>query len=386
MKVAIVHDYLFQFGGAEKVVEVWLEMYPEADIYTSFLVHEKFTNSPTITSAYQSNRIHTSIAQYIFRFRFLQRFQKHFFWLYPIAMRLVRVKNYDLVLISSTDCGKQIQLYNNQKIVHYCHSPTRYLHGLITEADHQSLNLVYRFLIPLFIPILKYLDLNAVYKLNDHHAIWLANSSFIKQTIKEVYDTESTVIYPPIDLDTFLRIKRERIEDFYLCHGRISFHKRLDLAILSCLQLKRSLKISGVAGFEKQMDDLKYIVSEYETQYPDTQGLIQFLGRTTDEEYAGLVSHCRGFLFPGKEDFGIAPIEILASGVPIIAYQAGGALEYITEGVNGVFFPEQTVGSLMNAILKFEDVGEWNTQMIRDSSKPFGKDTFITNMLGVIEL
>ena len=128
MKVAIVHDYLFQFGGAEKVVEVWLEMYPGADVFTSFFVPAKFESSDTITKAYKNGKIHTSLTQHIFKFKALKRFQKHFFWLYPLAMRLVKVSDYDLVLISSTDCGKQIQLKNNHRIIHYCHSPTRYLH------------------------------------------------------------------------------------------------------------------------------------------------------------------------------------------------------------------------------------------------------------------
>ncbi len=376
MKVAIVHDYLFQFGGAEKVVEAWLDMYPQAEIYTSFFVPEKFNTSESITKAYTENRIYTSIAQCIFSFRFMHRFQKHFFWLYPLVMRLVKVQGCDIVLTSSTDCGKQIQLKNNKKIIHYCHSPTRYLHGLTTEADHNSLNTIYKIFIPLFIPFLRWLDLRAVKNLNALETVWLANSEFIKTTIKQVYLTDSTVVYPPIELDKFLNLKRTGGGDFYLCHGRISFHKRIDLAIVACLELGKKLKISGTAGFQKQMDDLVKLVTDYEKKHPEKKGLIEFLGRTSDEQYFDLINHCKGFLFPGKEDFGIAPIEILAAGVPVIAYQSGGALEYVKESLNGVFFPDQTVDSLIMGIQRFEQVTNWNTEQIRESSLPFSLAVF----------
>ena len=223
---------------------------------------------------------------------------------------------------------------------------------------------------------MRWLDLDAVKKLNTLGTTWLANSEFIKTTIKQVYFTDSTVVYPPIELDKFLSLKRTGGGDFYLCHGRISFHKRIDLAIVACLELGEKLKISGTAGFQKQMDDLVKLVTDYEKKYPEKKGLIEFLGRTSDEQYFDLVNHCKGFLFPGKEDFGIAPIEILASGVPLIAYQAGGALEYIKDGVNGVFFPEQTVDSLITGIQRFEQIRDWNTEQIRESSLLFSSTVF----------
>lgn len=381
LSVAIIHDFFFQNGGAECVVEKLLEIYPSADIYTTIFIQSKFSNKPLLLQALRENRIHTTWLQGMFTVQDnkLLRYFKHLFWLYPLVMRFVTVQNYDLVIISSTDCAKQVRVKNVKQLLHYCHSPTRYLNGLVTETDHQNLGFVTRLVLPLFIFGLKKLDHNAVRYLNQNQCLWFANSEFIKTVIKQVYQTESTVIYPPVEIQQYLGINRkpELIQNFYLCHGRVSFHKRLDLAVIACLQLGKKLKISGTSALPSQMADLQKLVSDYEYSHPETKGLIQFLGRTSDDEVQTLMTQCRGFLFPGKEDFGITPIEVLAAGIPIVAYQAGGALEYVQDGVNGVFFPEQTVDSLTAAILRFENIENWNIDKIKDSSKPFDSQIFV---------
>ncbi|MBC7471926.1 MAG: glycosyltransferase [candidate division SR1 bacterium] len=391
MKTVIVHDFLFQYGGAEKVVEKWLEMYPDAIIYTSFCIPEKFQSSTTFSKAFDENRIITSFAQRIFDIKnqnggskFI-RFQKHFFWLYPLSMRSIKIKNAGLVLISSTDCAKQVRLQNCNKVIHYCHSPTRYLNGLTTDTEHATLSLAYKLLLPLFTWWLKILDHDAVKYLNNQNTIWVANSKYIQKTIKNVYHTRSEVIYPPIELNKFLdnpRLKNKK--EFYLCHGRISFHKRLDLAIETCLKLGKKLKISGTSALDKQTEDLKKIVSDYNTTHPESVGLIEFLGRTSDEEVLELMSECKAFLFPGKEDFGIAPIEMLAAGVPIIAYEDGGALEYVQNGINGVFFDEQSIKSMVKAIENFEASFIENTQNIRKTTLPFDESKFRNSINDVV--
>ena len=386
-RIAIVHDFLFQYGGAEKVVEKWLAMYPEAEIYTSFFVPEKFASSTTITQAAKDGRIYTTWINNFFNYKFrggkiLTRFQKHLFWLYPLLMRMVTLRGFDLVLISSTDCAKQVTIKPDRsgvlpKIIHYCHSPTRYLNGLTTETEHQSLPLLMRIVIPFFILWLRPLDLNAVKRLNSWNCVWVANSKYIQGLISSVYQTDSVVIYPPTETETFGKIIRTLcVEDFYLCHGRISFHKRIDLAILACLQLGRKLKISGISALDKQMQDLQKLVDDAVAIDSTKEGLIEFLGRTTDDQAFELIAGARAFLFPGKEDFGISPIEMLAAGVPLIAYQAGGALEYVKDGVNGVFFENQTVEDLVEAILRFETLPKFDEQAIRGSSKAFGSQPF----------
>jgi glycosyltransferase involved in cell wall biosynthesis len=190
-----------------------------------------------------------------------------------------------------------------------------------------------------------------------------------------------------VEIQNYLTIERKpyQIQDFYICHGRVSFHKRIDIAIEVCLKLRRKLKISGTSALESQMKDLQKIVSNYETSHPEAVGLIEFLGRTSDDEIKVLMTSCKGFLFPGKEDFGITPIEVLAAGVPIIAYQAGGALEYIQDGLNGVFFGEQTIDSLSDAVLRFETIDNWDIQKIKDSSKPFSGEVFVQKIKQIVE-
>ena len=382
-QVAIIHDFLFQNGGAEKVVDSLLQIYPKADVYTSFSTPEKFQSAIYIKKAFDEKRVKNTLIQTLYNLkikeqRIFTRFQKHFFWLYPILMRFTTIKDYDLVIISSTDCAKQVRFKNCSKIIHYCHSPTRYLNGLVTEADHKSLSFLYRVLIPIFKLYLKPLDHGAVKYLNKNNCIWVGNSIFIQKTIKEVYHTNSIVIYPPIELEKFLPLTRNIDIDnpFYLYHGRISFHKRLDLAIGACLQMGLKLKISGTAGMESQMQDLQNQVSAYVSQNPEKIGLIEFLGRTSDQQYFKLLETCSGFLFPGKEDFGITPVEVLASGVPVIAFGEGGALEYIQDLENGILFPEQTIDSLKNAIQKFQNIEQWKTNKIKESSKNFSTQKF----------
>ncbi len=399
-RIAIVHDYFGQYGGAEKVVETWLEMFPDAVLYTSYFIPEKFLSSKTITKIWQQGRVVTTPVQSLFKIKFFQKFQKHLFWLYPVLMSFVTVKNADVVLVSSTYCGKNVKVEgsgssnnsspNDQveflpKIIHYCHSPTRFLHGLVTETDHQSLSKIFQLAIPLFTFWLKWMDLKAANYLTSKGTIWVGNSKFICGLIKQVYNIDSKLIYPPVEINNFLEIQNTP-ESFYLCHGRVSFHKRLDLAIQACLELGRPLKIGGTSALPKEMDDLKLIVSSYESKHPESAGLIEFLGRTTDQQYFNLLSKTKGFLFPGKEDAGITPIEVFAAGVPVIAYQAGGALEYLENGVNGLFFAEQTVESLKEAILKYENIQEvqFNSEKIKSTVKPFSSEVFQEKILGII--
>ena len=380
-RIALVHDYFFQFGGAEKVVEKFLQKYPDAHIHTSLFIKDKFKSSDLLIKAYEEGRIHTTWLQHMFNQVFFLKYFKHFFWLYPVVMSTVVVKNYKVVVMSSTYCAKNARYKNCDRIIHYCHSPTRFLHGLVTEVDHKSLNKVYKLIIPLFTFWLKWMDLRAVKYLNRIGVIWVGSSKFVKSMVRDVYNTESMYIYPPTEVDRFLSQPRELktgSEEFYFSHGRISFHKRIDLAILACLHLGRRLKISGQTGFPKEMNDLKKIVFEYEQKDPSKKNLIEFLGRTTDRECVELFSQSKAFLFPGKEDAGIAPIEAFAAGVPVIAYRAGGALEYLQDEANGLFFDQQNVESLVQAILKFEQKSSWNEKVIRSSSLQFSPDTFYT--------
>jgi|LakMenEpi03Aug12_release.lakeMendotaPanAssembly.Ray.scaffolds.fasta_scaffold182915_2 glycosyltransferase involved in cell wall biosynthesis len=373
MKVAICHDYLFQFGGAERCVESWLEMYPNADIYSSFSIPEKFKDSVQITKAFEEGRVQNSFLQGIFRFKFAQKFQKHLFWIYPIAMSFLRVKDYDLVIVSATYCGKNIKLQNNQKVIFYCYTPTRFLYGFVTETDQKMINPILRKLIPFFTKPLRILDQKAAKYLTRNGAIWVAISKYIQDNIKIAYGVDSQIIYPPVETEQFTKLTRkaDQIEDFYIYFGRISFHKRIDLAILACLNLGKKLVIVGASSFQPEMDKLKDIVKNH----PNKE-LITFAGRVSDIERNNLLQKAKAMIFTAKEDFGIAPVEAIAACCPVIGYGSGGALEYIQPGVNGTLFEEQSMESLQEAITNFEKMEGWNVENMRKSVQKFASGEF----------
>lgn len=387
MKVAISHDYLFQFGGAEKCIENWLKMYPKADIYTSFSIPKKFESSPEINKAFAENRVKNSLANWLFKIPWMVKFQKHLFWLYPLTMSLMQLKNYDLVIVSATYCGKNIQIENCKKIHFYCYTPTRFLWNLVTEVDQKNINPLLRFFIPLFLWPLRKIDQNAIKYLHQKGTKFIAISNYIQKLITNIYKHDSIVIYPPVETNNFLQLQRNYNPDntFYVYFSRISFHKRLDLAILSCLELRRKLMIVGESSFLPEKIKLQKIVDDYESKFPESKGLVKFLGRLPDKEKDQVLQEARAMLFTPKEDFGIAPVEALAIGCPVIAYKAGGALEYITENMNGTFFTEQTVDSLKNAILDFEKISSWDVEKIKESSKKFSADSFGQNFRDLID-
>lgn len=377
MKVAIVHDYFFQYGGAEKCVENWLETYPEAEIYTTFSFAEKFEDSKKISQAFKENRVHNSLAQDLFKFLFLRKFQKHLYFLYSPIMRFWKIKNYDLVIISSTFCGKNVRFKDCKKVIFYCHTPTRFLYNLVSKEDQQGINPVLKLIMKVINWPLRIIDRQAVSYLSSINAQILANSKFIKNKIKEIYKVDSRVVYPPVDFDEFSKIQPnpDLKDPFYLYFGRISFHKRLDLAVQSCLKLGRKLVIVGTSALESDIDNLKKIVNDHESKNPNQKGLITFAGRVSNERRNEYLRTCRAMLFPGREDFGIAPVEALAAGLPVIAYEAGGALEYIQHKINGYFFEKQTVESLQKAILEFEGL-KLDSKIIKQSAVQFSEESF----------
>ncbi len=384
-KIAIVHDYLFQYGGAEKCVETWLEAYPEATLYTSFFVSDKFQSAPLILKAWEEGRIKTSWLQTLFGFKPLQKYFKHLVIFYPIVFSLWGIKGYDTVILSSTFCAKNIRFIDNPKILFYCYTPTRFLHRDEREMDLKTINPALRLLLPLLYPPLRWMENKAIKNLNKRKTHWIAISSFIQDEIKRIYKVDSQVIVPPVDLERFKNVKRvEPSEDFYLNIGRISFHKQVDLLVKTCLKLKKKLYIAGATAYQPEMDRLQEIIDKEIKKDPAKKDLIKFLGRISDDEMDDYLSRAKAFLFPPKEDFGIVPVEAIAIGCPVIAYSVGGSREYIKPGVNGVFFDHHTVESLSEAILEFESKTDWDTKAIIESSKRFSKPNFINSFSELI--
>jgi glycosyltransferase involved in cell wall biosynthesis len=325
MKIAIVHDFLNQYGGAERVVGYLSEIFPEAPIYTSIYF------SGSTYSFFKDKKIITSFMQKI---PGINRNFRKFFFLYPLAFKRFNLKGYDIVITSFSSYSNNI---NKAKAINicYCYSPPRFLWE--TDKYFKGERLLYKkflFLRP-FIYFLKKQDLKNSRNV-DH---FLTLSEFIKKRIKRIYGSDSIVIYPPIEFDKYLFSDKK--EDYYLLVSRLRGYKKVDLAIEAFNKLNRRLLIVGKG------EDLDYLKSISNKN-------IEFLGRIDELELFKLYSCARALIFPGEEDFGLTPLEAQASGTPVIAFGSGGALETIIDGETGLFFNEQNSDSLIEAVERFE--------------------------------
>lgn len=357
MKVALVHDFLTQYGGAEKVLEVLHEIWPEAPVYTLFYdqkdLGDKFNHWDIRVSPIQN--LPFGISHY-----------RWYLGLMPVAIERFDLRNYDLVVSSSSAYAKGVLTHPHTKHVCYCYSPTRYLWSDAYDylKGLGGAEKIFKKLLP---PLLTYLR-NWDYLAAQRPDKLVAISRFIAERICKYYRREpSAVIYPPIETEKFLL--SEQIDNYYLLISRLRPYKRIDLAIQAFNKLKIPLKIIGT-GHDKS---LRQIAGPY----------IEFVGSVSDEEKAEHLSHCRALIFPQEEDFGLVAVEAMASGRPVIAYRAGGALEIVEENKTGVFFNEQTWESLAEAVIKF-DAQKFNPALIKERAERFSKARFRQEFLEVV--
>lgn len=351
-KVAIVHDYLWTVGGAEKVVEALAETFPEAPIYTSFLLSEKMTAEGFSTDL---QRVKTTWMQFL---PFKRQLYKIYFLLYPLAFRGLRLKNYDVVISSSSYAAIHTTVENGIHIC-YCHTPSRYLYGYDTELDHARIKKFLPFMGLIYSLIRKW-DFAAAQKVDQ----FVTNSEEVKSRVKKHYNRDAIVLYPPVETGKFenLPIKDE---GYYFTYGRLVAHKRVDIIVAAFNSLGWPLKIAG-SGLE--MDNLK----------KEAKGNIEFLGRVDEKQLIKEIASCRAVVFAADEDFGIVPVEAMAAGKSVIAYEAGGVLESIRPGYTGEFFPRQDKDSLIASLQKFNP-GRYDPKIIRAQAAKFNKEVFQSN-------
>jgi glycosyltransferase involved in cell wall biosynthesis len=381
MKVAIIVDFLIEEnGGAQKVVEELLRIYPQSDIYTTTFASHKFSSGSIFTRYNQNNKIFTGLSDKILSK--VSNLNKnisyyHFFWLYFIDSFFRKVENYDLVIVSLCANAKLFRIKNCGKTLVYCHAPTRYFYPeLMNKDDYRYLKLAERWIlgiIKFFLLPLENLGNKRIREVEK--SFWACNSTFIRSLVSKYIKVDSIVINPPINIANYSDINRNP-QDFYLYHGRLTMQKRLDIAIKACIKSGRRLKISGKATLPSINESLKKIAGN--------SSLIEFLGPTTNEQLKGLMSRCKALIFTPKEDFGIVPIEAVSAGVPVIAYKAGGALDYIKDGINGMFFEKQEEDSLIETLEKFEKQ-TFDTQKIKSSLKDFSATRFGQEIVTYIE-
>lgn len=368
MKVALVHDYLNQMGGAEKVVMALHELFPDAPIYTSIF------DPARVDPAFSQMDIRTSFMQ---KLPLVTKHHQPFLPLYPFAMENLDLRGYDLVLSSSSAFGKGVITRPETMHICYCHTPMRWCWNYYEYVEREQIGKMARQILPFFMTGLRIWDTTSSMRV-DH---FIANSPTVAARIQKYYRREAIVIPPPVEASRF-SIRDASTEDwheapaikpgeYFLVVSRFLPYKRIDLAIKACNMLQLPLVIIGSGRYEKELQRV-------------AGPTIHFRGRLSDEEVLQYYANCRAFLLPGEEDFGITPLEAQASGRPVIAYGAGGALASIIDGITGTFFYEQTVESIVEVLASFDE-RNYDPQTIRNHALEFDKPRFHRRILQFIE-
>jgi len=363
VRVALVHDWLTGMRGGERCLEVFCELYPQADLYT--LLHVPGTVSPVI----EGRRIVTTFVQQL---PAAARRYRYYLPIFPAAIERFDLRGYDLVL-SSSHCVAKGVLAPGGPHVCYCFTPMRYVWDMYGEYFGRSAGLFTRGLMPPVAAALRHWDRRTSRRV-DH---FVAISRFVADRIRRFYGRSAEVIYPPVDVQRF-RLAEDDPEDFYLVVSALAPYKRVDLAVAVANRLGRRLLVVGTGPHEARL----------RAQAGRT---VEFLGWRGDDEVADLYRRCRALLFPGQEDFGIVPLEAMAAGRPVIAFGSGGALETVVpldseEPATGLFFPEQTVESLVQAVTRFErEAHRFSAKSLRARAEQFDRPRFKERIANYIE-
>jgi glycosyltransferase involved in cell wall biosynthesis len=346
MNVAIAHHWLNHYRGGEKVLEQIASIFPGRDIYT--LIHNPELQIPGL----KGHRIVSSVLN---RVPAAVRWYRHLLPLHPWAVDALRVPSHiDVLLSSDAALIKGISVSADTKHVCYCHSPPRYLWEL--QGEYKKTSLAARIALDRFAPMLRRYDYQAAQRVTH----FIANSHFVADRIRNYYDRESEVIYPPVAVADFCP-NRPR-DSFALVISELVPYKRVDIAVEAFNRLGQRLVVIGDGPERKRLESM-------------AKPNVEFLGR---QPFATLKSHfetASAFVFPGIEDFGITPVEAQAAGCPVIAFRAGGALETVLEDRTGMFFDEQNAECLASAVEKTKRQS-FDPLVCAANASSFSKDIF----------
>lgn len=350
-KVAIVHDWLTNQGGGERVVWALHQAYPEAPIYTSVF-------DPEALPQFKGLDVRTSFLQ---NWPLAKTKHQLFPTLRTMAFESFDLSDYDVVISSSSAEAKGVITKPGTLHVCYCHTPTRYYWSDYAQYRRNTgfgiLSPLVRLAMPLVVRRMRMWDFAAAQRVDK----FIANSEYVKARIEKYYRQPAEVVNPPIDTSRFSVYEGKR--DGFVVVSRLIPYKRVDLAVQACTQL--GLKLT-VIGDGSELDKLKDIAGS----------TVHFAGRLTDEEVAEALGRAQAFLFTAEEDFGLTPLEAMACGTPVIAYGKGGATETVVAGKTGEFFAEQTVQSLV-AVLRDFDASKYRSAEIRQHAEGFDQAVFI---------
>ncbi len=358
--VAYVHDWIVNLGGAEKVLESMISEIP-GDIFTLFFDKESVQNHPNFSKC----RITPSFLQ---KFPFITRIYRNLLPLFPKAVESLNVKSYKVIVSSSHAVAKGIKKKKGQIHVCYCHTPMRYIWDLYEDYLHG----LPKFKRPFFKLTTHYLRKWDI-ETNKNVDIFIANSRFVAERIKRIYNREAIVIYPPVNLEQFPLYKGKK-EDFFIFVGRlVNIYKRVDLVIKAFNKLKLKLIVVGDGP------DKPYLQSIAESN-------IEFVGWKKGKELTNLMQKARALIIPSVDDFGIVAVEAQACGTPVIAYKKGGVTETLIEGETGLFFDKQTESVIVHTVKTFLNLeSNFSQEKMRKVAEKFSDKTFRTQFKQIVQ-
>jgi glycosyltransferase involved in cell wall biosynthesis len=357
MKVAIIHYWLVGMRGGEKVIEALCEMYPQADIFTHVYVPDAVSNRI---------RQHRIIPTFINALPRAARMYKTYLPLMPLALEQLDLRGYDLVISSESGPSKGIIPPADAVHVCYCHTPMRYIWNMYHDY-RDSAGLLTRWMMPPLAHYLRAWDVSSAARVDS----FVANSTTVAKRIRRFYGAESAVIHPPVDTASFSIVPSSELGDYYLMAGELVSYKRPDLAIRAFNEMK--LKLVVIGGGE-MLDEARRLAGP----------TVTVMGPQPFDVLRQHYARCRALIFPGEEDFGMVPVEAMASGRPVVAYGKGGATETVVDGVSGTFFAEQSVEAIASAVKRLAEL-ELDPTEIAAHADQFGRAQFFRKMTSHID-
>jgi glycosyltransferase involved in cell wall biosynthesis len=357
LKVAIIHYWLVGMRGGEKVLESLCEIFPQADIYTHVL------DESVISKVISEHKIFTTFIQKLPQAK--QRYQKYL-PLMPLALEQLDLRNYDLVISIESGPAKGVLTSPDTLHICYCCTPMRYVWDMYQDYL-KGAGRITRLLMPFLIHYLRLWDYASAARVD----YFIADSGHVAKRIHKHYRRDATVLYPPVDIAAFTQSSVP--EDFYLIVGQLVGYKRADLAVEAFNRMGKPLVIIGDGEKFSQLCAM-------------AQPNVTIMGRQPFPVIRDHYARCKALIFPGEEDFGIVPVEAMASGRPVIAYRKGGALETVLEGITGLFFEQQTPEALIQTIEYYEATQQqFNSEHIIQHAQRFSQETFRTKIQQFIE-
>jgi glycosyltransferase involved in cell wall biosynthesis len=357
MKVAIIHYWLVGMRGGEKVIEALCEMYPQADIFTHVYVPEMVSDRI---------RQHRIIPTFINALPRAARMYKTYLPLMPLALEQLDLRGYDLVISSESGPSKGIIPPSDALHVCYCHTPMRYIWNMYHDYRDGAGRLT-RLMMPPLAHYLRMWDVTSAARVDS----FIANSTTVARRIRRYYGADSVVIHPPVDTNAFSAVAPSELSDSYLMAGELVSYKRPDLAVRAFNDMK--LKLVVIGGGE-MLDEVRRLAGP----------TVTVMGSQPFEVLKQHYARCRALIFPGEEDFGMVPVEAMASGRPVIAFGRGGATETVADGITGVFFAEQTVEAIVSAVKRLA-AADIDSAKIAAHASQFGREPFFSKMRAHID-